>query len=286
MCRLCKPQCRTACPTDDGATEAGATAGLLASAQSQGPAAASLPRGMGKSQVRTQIKGLSMDCTIGDFAKGDALLEESNINVAAEDLKAEGSAVIGASDRIALPNFVDTHHHQFETALLGQLANGNLVNDGRPGSRMNPYETVLQTLCMLYRPHDVDINELIESVSQLDAGVTTVMDVSQIHYSPQHSDAAIESLHDARRRSVFGCLQGWGETAAYALNVAPLNHAAGAVVTLMERASVDAMLVAGKIKKRRTQLLRFDLTRLRRAIEESRDYLFGKAGNAPDLFAD
>jgi hypothetical protein len=289
MCRLCKPQCWTACPTHDDATEAGAPASLSASAQSQAAAAASLPRGIGGSQVRTLIKGgvlLSMDCTIGDFAKGDVLLEESKINVVGDDLKADDAAVIGASNRIVLPGFVDTHHHQFETVLRGQLANGSLVNDGRPESRESHYETVLQTLSMLYQPHDVDINELFESVSQLDAGVTTAMDVSQIHYSPEHSDAAIESLHDDRRRSVLGCLEGWGETAAYALNVAPLNRAVGAVVTLMERVNVDAVLVAGKVKKWQAQLLGFNLARLRREIEESRDYLFGKAGNAPDLFAD
>jgi hypothetical protein len=37
---------------------------------------------------------------------------------------------------------------------------------------------------MVYRPEDVYINELYGGIAQLDAGVTTVMDVSQIHHSP------------------------------------------------------------------------------------------------------
>jgi hypothetical protein len=35
------------------------------------------------------------------------------------------------------------------------------------------------------------------------------MDVSQIHHSPEHSDAAIEALRDTGRRSVFGYFEGW-----------------------------------------------------------------------------
>jgi hypothetical protein len=37
----------------------------------------------------------------------------------------------------------------------------------------------------VYRPQDVYINELFGSLSQLDAGVTTVHDISQIHHSPR-----------------------------------------------------------------------------------------------------
>jgi 5-methylthioadenosine/S-adenosylhomocysteine deaminase len=74
---------------------------------------------------------------------------------------------------------------------------------------------MLQTFSMVYRPEDVYINELFGSIAQLDAGVTTVMDVSQIHHSPEHSDAAIEGLRDAGRRSVFGYFEGWGDRAKY-----------------------------------------------------------------------
>ena len=64
---------------------------------------------------------------------------------------------------------------------------------------------------MGYRPQDIHINELFAGVAQIDAGVTAVMDVSQIHHSPEHSDAAIEGLRAAGRRAVFGYFEGWGE---------------------------------------------------------------------------
>jgi cytosine/adenosine deaminase-related metal-dependent hydrolase len=47
-------------------------------------------------------------------------------------------------------------------------------------------------------------------LSQLDDGVTTVHDVSQIHHSPQHSDAAIQALFDTGRRAAFGYFESAG----------------------------------------------------------------------------
>jgi cytosine/adenosine deaminase-related metal-dependent hydrolase len=72
---------------------------------------------------------------------------------------------------------------------------------------------------------------------------------------------------------------------AEAINVAPLNNAPGAVVTLMDRSNVDTVMVAGKIRKWQGQLLGHDMDKLRRELEESRDYIFEKAGVSQDLFA-
>ena len=64
----------------------------------------------------------------------------------------------------------------------------------------------------------------------------------------------------------------------------PLNHVPGAVVSLMDRTNVETVIVAGKVRKWKGQLLNVDLPRLRRQLEDSRDYVFNKAGIAPDLF--
>ena len=71
---------------------------------------------------------------------------------------------------------------------------------------------------------------------------------------------------------------------ANAINVAPLNHVPGAVVTLMERSNVDTVMVAGKVRKWRGRLLDVDLPKLRRDLVASRDYLFRAAGVKRDLF--
>lgn len=179
---------------------------------------ADMPQGIGARGRRTLIKGgivLSVDDTVGNFPRGDVLIEDGKIIAVAAHIDASDAVVIDATGKIVMPGFIDTHHHQFETVLRSQLAHGILINDGLPANATNYYESVLQKFSMVYGPEDVYINELFGGISQLDAGVTTVMDVSQIHHSPEHSDAAIQGLRDAGRRGVFGYFEGWGERARY-----------------------------------------------------------------------
>jgi hypothetical protein len=71
---------------------------------------------------------------------------------------------------------------------------------------------------------------------------------------------------------------------ATAINVAPLNQVPGAVVSLMERSNVETVIVAGKVRKWQGELLDVDLSRLRRQLEDSRDYIFATAGVPQNLF--
>lgn len=183
-----------------------------------GAAASAMPEGVGVQGRRVLIQGgtvLSMDERVGNHAVGDVLIDGSRIAEVAPRIDAPDAAVIDAAGHIVMPGFIDTHHHQFETALRSFLADAILINDGRPESKHNYYEFILQKLSMGYRPQDVYINELFAGVAQIDAGVTGVMDVSQIHHSPDHSDAAIEGLRAAGRRAVFGYFEGWGEKTQY-----------------------------------------------------------------------
>jgi cytosine/adenosine deaminase-related metal-dependent hydrolase len=183
-----------------------------------GAASQAMPEGVGAQGRRTLIKGgtiLSMDERVGDHATGDVLIEGSTIAEIAPSISAPDAAVIDAAGHIVMPGFIDGHHHQFETCLRSVLADGILINDGRPESAHNYYESILQKFSMVYRPQDVFINEVVGGVAQIDAGVTGVMDVSQIHHSPEHSDAAIEGLRAAGRRAVLGYFEGWGDKAKY-----------------------------------------------------------------------
>jgi hypothetical protein len=72
---------------------------------------------------------------------------------------------------------------------------------------------------------------------------------------------------------------------ATAINVAPLNQVPGAVVSLMDRTNVETVIVAGKVRKWKGQLLDVDLPSLRRQLEASRDYLFRTAGIPQNLFS-
>jgi cytosine/adenosine deaminase-related metal-dependent hydrolase len=149
---------------------------------------------------------------VGDFAQADVLVEGKKILAVGPNLHVGGAAEIDARGRIVMPGFIDTHHHQFETALRSFLADGILINDhsGSPSSNPTYFEFILLKFAPVYRPQDVYINELFGGLSQLDDGVTTVHDVSQIHHSPQHSDAAIQALFDTGRRAAFGYFESAG----------------------------------------------------------------------------
>jgi cytosine/adenosine deaminase-related metal-dependent hydrolase len=153
---------------------------------------------------------MSMDPAVGDFAVADVLVEGKHIAAVGPDLQARGAGVIDARGRIVMPGFVDTHHHQFETALRSFLADGLLFDDGKPHGAINYFGHILGKFAPVYRPSDVYINELFGSLSQLDAGVTTVHDISQIHHSPEHSDAAIKGIADSGRRAAFGYFESAG----------------------------------------------------------------------------
>jgi len=190
------------------------------------PAAAAPPPGVGPPDEppgnsghagrRYIIRGgyvMSMEPSLpnsGNFAPGDVLVEGKKILAVGPNLQATGAAVIDARGRIVMPGFIDTHHHQFETALRSFLADGILINDGSntPSGSTTYFEFILQKFAPVYRPADVYINELFGGLSQLDAGVTTVLDISQIHHSPEHSDAAIQALFDTGRRAAFGYFEG------------------------------------------------------------------------------
>jgi 5-methylthioadenosine/S-adenosylhomocysteine deaminase len=181
------------------------------------PAAADaggLPNGTGMPGRRYVLRGgsvMSMDPAVGDFSKADVLIEGNKILAVGPNLN--GGAVIDVSGRIVMPGFIDTHHHQFETAMRGWLADGVLIGDGSnsPSGSRTYFENILLKFSPVYRPQDVYINELFAGLSQLDDGVTTVHDVSQIHHTAKHSDAAIQALIDTGRRAAFGFFEGAGQ---------------------------------------------------------------------------
>src|SRR5262245_4318912 len=224
MCRLCeegKPQDHRHLPTHSqlgrrdflktAAATGVAAAGLDLFAARPAAARDEAPEDSGRRGRRYVIRGgavMSMDPKVGDFAQADVLVEGKKILAVGPNLRAGGADVIDASGRIVMPGFVDTHHHQFETALRSFLADGLLFNDGLPHGAINYFQYILGTFAGVYRPEDVYISELFGSLSQLDAGVTTSHDISQIHYTQDHSDAAIKGSADSGRRIVFGYFEG------------------------------------------------------------------------------
>ena len=220
MCKSCdegRPQNHVRSRRDflRGAAAAGVAATGLSLFAPRPAAADDPPMGSGRPGRRYIIRGgsvMSLDPQVGDFAQADVLVEGKKILAVGPKLQAGGAAEIDATGRIVMPGFIDTHHHQFETVLRSFLADGVLINDksGTAAGTTTYYEYILLTFAPVFRPQDVYINELFAGLSQLDDGVTTVHDVSQIHHTPQHSDAAIQALFDTGRRAAFGYFEGAG----------------------------------------------------------------------------
>ena len=227
MCRMCddgKPQdhgrahassrrdfLKASTATAIGAAGLSLLTARPASAQEEGQGP---PASSGKPDGRYLIRGgivMSMDPKVGDFVQADVLVEGKRILAVGPNLRSTGDD-IDARGKIVMPGFIDTHHHQFETVLRSFLADGVLINDnsGSASGSRTYFEYILLTFAPVYRPQDVYINELFGGLSQLDDGVTTVHDVSQIHHSPQHSDAAIQALIDTGRRAAFGYFESAG----------------------------------------------------------------------------
>jgi 5-methylthioadenosine/S-adenosylhomocysteine deaminase len=182
------------------------------------------PRDSGRPGRRYLIRGgsiMSMDPQVGDLVRGDVLIEGKKILAIGPNLHSSNADVIDARGRIVMPGFIDTHHHQAWTAIRSSIPDSILIDDGTgtPSAQQNYFANVLagptgtSGFARHYRPQDVYVSELVGGLSQLDNGVTTVHDISQIHHSPQHSDAAVRGLIDAGRRGVLVYFESAGNVA-------------------------------------------------------------------------
>ena len=148
---------------------------------------------------RILLKGgivLTLDRALGDFETADVLIEGAKIAAVGRNLKAEAQT-IDASNMIVMPGFVDTHHHQYQTILRSILPDG-LLNG--PKSYVSDIQGIYTPV---YRPEDARISELVASLSQINAGVTMGVDTSQVSHTPEHTDACIDGLREAGRRTLF-----------------------------------------------------------------------------------
>jgi 5-methylthioadenosine/S-adenosylhomocysteine deaminase len=190
-----------------GASALGAAATFSIPGSAQGATEPDdLPQQLGAPNLRYLLRGgavLSMDPNVGDFAQGDVLVEGKQIVAVGPNLHAPGAVIIDAAGTIVMPGFVDTHHHQYQTALRSFLSDGLLFDDGLPHGEKNYLDYIHSTLTPVLRPLDAFVAVLASQLSQLDAGVTTVVDTSQVGHTPAHTDAVIHALRESGRRALF-----------------------------------------------------------------------------------
>ncbi|MBV6760427.1 amidohydrolase family protein [Rhodococcus opacus] len=150
---------------------------------------------------RILIRGatiLSMDPHVGDFARGDVLIQGKKIIAVAsslEDAARNGNTItIDASGSIAVPGFQDTHRHCWQNQLRRLIPD---CNDN--GAYL---DVTHHWLGHHYRPEDIYIGNLISALGALESGVTTILDLFHNPRTPEHSDAAIAAFQDVGIRGV------------------------------------------------------------------------------------
>jgi 5-methylthioadenosine/S-adenosylhomocysteine deaminase len=165
---------------------------------------------------------LSMDPSVGDFEKGDILIQGKKIVSVGRNLDTPKSAIIlNAAGMIVMPGFIDTHHHQFETPLRSILSDGLL---GTAADTVSSYQkTIIGTFTPAYLPDDARFGELVASLSQMNAGVTTTVDTSQVSLTPEHTDACIAGLKESGRRVLFAYSAGLGAKSQYPQDIVRLR---------------------------------------------------------------
>lgn len=137
---------------------------------------------------------LSMDRAIGELPKGDILVEGDRISTVAPDLGPLDAEVIDAGGMIALPGFVNTHIHTWQTGLRGISADWTL------GQYLRAMHAGLATH---FLPEDIAIANEVGALHQLHAGTTTLADWCHNNPTPAHTDAAVHGLRAAGIRAVY-----------------------------------------------------------------------------------
>ena len=70
------------------------------------------------------------------------------------------------------------------------------------------------------------------------------------------------------------------------INLYPSNNAVGTVVQAAERSNIDTVIIGGRVRKYRGQVVDLDMPNLKAMIDESIGYLFKTVGYRPDVFAE
>jgi cytosine/adenosine deaminase-related metal-dependent hydrolase len=194
---------------------------------------------------RILIKGavvLTLDPQVGDFVQADLLIEDGKIRQVRPqiDVSDDSAAVVDAANRIVIPGFVDTQSHSYQGLLRNILTNG--VND--PDYNRD----VQETLTPAYAAADAYAGVLITALGFIDMGTTTIVDLSQVSHTPEHTDACIKALQDSGIRSVFALHRGAGPAAQYPQDLVRLRRtyfsSADQLMTLALTAPLDPKILA------------------------------------------
>ena len=145
---------------------------------------------------RTLIRGgtvLTLGARTPNLVGADVLIEGGIVSEVGAGIRVRGADVVEADNAIVMPGFVDTHRHAWKSLFRNIGEGGSGGSSALDSSVYWPH----------YRPDDVYAATLIGLLGAIEAGITTVVDWSDISSDSAHVDAALEAHRDAGLRTVF-----------------------------------------------------------------------------------
>ncbi|HSV38120.1 MAG TPA: amidohydrolase family protein [Nocardioidaceae bacterium] len=146
---------------------------------------------------RTLLRGAqvsTMSANRPDWERIDVLIDGDQIAGLGRHLQSDDAHTIDLAGRVLIPGLVNAHLHSWQTALRGVGVDWTLPEY---------FTHVHAGVATQYTPEDVRIGTLAGALNQINCGTTTLGDWSHNNRTPEHADAAIESLSAAGIRGVF-----------------------------------------------------------------------------------
>ena len=138
---------------------------------------------------------VSVDDDIGIVNDCDVLVEGAFISAVGPNINhTQDCTVIDGTNAIVSPGFIDTHRHTWQTQLRTITTDFVLAD----------YLLALRHIFgSCYSAHDAYMGNYCGALESIDNGITYLIDHSHIINSPDHADAAVKGLLDAKIRAAF-----------------------------------------------------------------------------------
>lgn len=128
---------------------------------------------------------VSMDNEFPDLQTADILIRDGTIADISESIDVTGTEVIEAGNMIAMPGFIDTHWH---------LWNSTLKNMLRPDTSYFPLK---QAFVGQFRPEDHYAANRLALLEAAHAGITTLNNFAHATQTPEHVDAELRAMAES-----------------------------------------------------------------------------------------
>ena len=178
----------------------GAAGGLMLGSAGFLPGCAAVQGGgtrVGSEFVIRNAYIITLERGIGDIPRGDVHVRNGAIVAVGPDLNAPGADVIDGAGMVAVPGFIDTHFHLWNTALRNMQRHGF------------EYFPVKEAFVRHYTVEDHYRANRLALAECINAGITTVTNFSHNIRTPAHADAELRALQESGIRGRY--CYGWAD---------------------------------------------------------------------------